>query len=1244
MKRTPLLSIVILTILALSLFVSASSLAQSSGDEQNALAEEEVPAVSVSGVYTLHTTQAPTGDAPQRPRFVDGLYIVTLVEPPLSSYRGGIADLAPTHPGTRGELKLDTTSGAFTAYRNFLEERQQDVLNQAEQLLGHPLEVLYTYDVVTNGLSVKLAPEEAAKMRTLAGVKRVRQDEWHYPTTDVTPAFTGATTIWDGSNSAGGVATKGDGIIVGVIDTGIWPEHSSFADDGSYPAPTGWNGACDQPADGTQGYTCTNKLIGIRFFLNGYIGSGTYDGLFNSGRDDNGHGTHTASTAAGNENVPVTLLGVTRNPISGMAPRAYVASYKALGPKGGTSSDLEAAINKAVEDGVDVINYSIGGASSDPWQDTDALAFLNARDAGVFVATSAGNSGPGASTVGSPGDAPWITTIGASTSNRHFISDITLSGPGTPPTGLFGASVTAGVTNFNLVDAEGIADSEGDASGLCLHSYNPGTFHANDVVLCKRGQIARVARGDYVQAGGGGGVILYNPVLQGLATDNYVIPAVHVEYDIGQLIKDYIDLHPAYGDVTVSFTQGSETDDNDPRVTSDMMAEFSSRGPSGPVPSVIKPNVTAPGVQILAGNSPENVEPGKQGELFMAIQGTSMSSPHVAGAGALVKAVQPSWTPNEVESALMTTANSNHVKEDGVNPADPFDMGTGRIDLTKATRAGLVLNETKTNFDAANPATGGDPTTLNIASMGNGSCYQTCSWTRTVRNPTTTSMAWDGVFEGIDGLAGTLSPTSFSLAGGASTTFSLTIDDVTGLTPGQWYFGTVTWTEQGGLAPDARFPVAVRVADTTNRNIVVKSADVTGVGVNGVVQYDITIKNTKKTQRSFSLSDSVPTHSSYVNGSATGGLIYNGGANALSWSGDLAAAEFVIEERDLGGYVSMAGLGISPFDKPAGSEDSGCFQIGGMDFYYLDQHYDTVVWGVNGVIRAGAPLIGFCPPATNTSMPTPSRRGIQDNYIAGWWTDLDLTTSGNWYAVGLNRNGAPHTVFEWENVPVKGTSYTATFQIWIEDGTDNIWFSYPSGGPINGAEPSPTATVGAENEDGSEGVEYYYNGTGTVPDGSTDIWVGLDPTVKTLGFQVTATGSDGDNILNEADVTVASNTDTAWANTHICSAAAAAPANALIVGPKENYAGLDWSNGASIYNTYEVWRSADPYFTPGDAGTTKVYSGKAFSYNDNSSGPNVGDPDTNNYYVLRTVNCVGTSTADAAPVAEFDFALTPGDG
>ncbi len=733
------------------------------------------------------------------------VYIVQLADEPLAIIAGENDQFQSMSSGLN---KLDINSAVSAAYLNHLRRQQAQFLSTAENTLNRPLQTVYQYDVVYNGVALILTQKEADRLAKIPGVVNMQPDRWYQKQTDVTPDFIGATNIWDGSATPG-PGSKGEGIIIGIIDTGIWPEHPSFADDGSYPAPVDWNGGCSAPTDSSLPYSCNNKLIGAKHFLVGYtIGAGGYDGLFNSARDDDGHGTHTASTAGGNEGVPVTLLGVDRGLISGIAPRAHIAAYKGLGPQGGVTSDLVAAINTAVADGVDVINYSIGGGASNPWTDPSAIAFRNARNAGVFVATSAGNAGPDEQTVGSPGNAPWLTTVGASTSNRHFISDITLSGPGTPPSGLYGASVTAGVENFNLVDAEGIADSTGDESGLCLNPFLPGTFEADDVVLCQRGQIARVLRGTYVQAGGGGGVILYNPEQQGLATDNYEIPAVHVENDIGQMIKDYLFQHP--GEVTISFTSGLKISDADPRVTSDMMASFSSRGPNSTLLDVIKPDVTGPGVQILAGASPQHAGPSAQGQLFQAIQGTSMSSPHVAGAAALIKAVHPDWTPAEIESALMTTAISSHIKEDGLTPADPFDMGAGRIDLNNAALAALVMDETVDDYIDANPNTGGEPKELNNASLGNSNCVNFCSWTRILRNVTGETMNWQA---SVAGLRGSVNPASFALEANEEIELTIVVS-AQALEAGMWSFGAVEIVPQIELSspanvPMTRLPIAI---------------------------------------------------------------------------------------------------------------------------------------------------------------------------------------------------------------------------------------------------------------------------------------------------------------------------------------------------------------------------------------------------------------------------------------------------
>ncbi|MFQ5595460.1 MAG: S8 family peptidase, partial [Anaerolineae bacterium] len=717
---------------------------------------------------TIVDTLSPDGNAEPWP------YIVRLAGDPLATYRGGVARLQATSPRVTQQAKLNVKSPASRAYLDYLTNRQAQFTVQLTQVVGHPVEVLHTYKVAYNGLAVVLTPAEAARVAQIPGVVSVHRDEMKQILTDVTPDFIGATAVWDATAAGVDTGTKGEGVIVGVVDTGIWPEHPSFADDGTYPAPPqDWGGECTPPADDTADYTCNNKLIGVQYFLDGYDEVVGFDGLFFSGRDDDGHGTHTASTSAGNENVEATLLGIDRGTVSGIAPRAHVASYRACGPGGCVGSDLVAAIDKAVADGVDVINYSIGGGASDPWDDEDSLAFLAAREAGIFVATSAGNSGPDPDTIGSPANSPWVTTVGASTSTRHFISEITLSATDTAPVTLFGASVTDGVTDFNLVDAEGIADSEGDDSGLCLNPFPEGTFQPTDVVLCKRGQIARVARGAYVQAGGGGGVILYNPVQQGLATDNYVIPAVHVENDVGQQIKDYIAANPE--GVTVSFTPGTATfGPEDPRVIPDMMASFSSRGPNGPVPAVIKPDVTAPGVQILAGASPEHTtELGDaQGELFQSIQGTSMSSPHVAGAGALLMAVHPDWSPAEVQSALMTTGLTEVVKEDGETAADPFDLGGGRIDLTQAADPGLVFDMSVADYEAGQD----DPANMNLPSLGFGDVAGVATITRTATSLVGVDSTWTITVDAPDGVQITVSPDPLVAPANGTATFTVSVD------------------------------------------------------------------------------------------------------------------------------------------------------------------------------------------------------------------------------------------------------------------------------------------------------------------------------------------------------------------------------------------------------------------------------------------------------------------------------------
>jgi len=766
------------------------------------------------------------------------VYVVMMAQDPAITYEGQITGLAATKPG-KGK-KINPNSAHVKKYRQFLKTKHNEALNAAGIKLGKKI---YDFSVALNGFAAQLNAAQATALSKQPGVLIVRPDEMRYKTTDNTPVFLGLTDL-EGSWDKG---INGEDVIIGVIDTGIWPEHPSFADDGSYGlSPVGplddsrpnceFGNTAHNTTDAP--FECNNKLLGARQMLDTYrFFIGAEPNEYDSARDDDGHGTHTASTAAGNSGVEASIFGIPRGVVSGIAPRARVIAYKALGELGGFTSDLAAAIDQAVADGVDVINYSIGGGAS--LTSADEIAFLFAADAGVFVATSAGNSGPGAGTIGGPASVPWLTAVGASAQDRAFISDITLSGPGTPPVGLWGGSVTTGIENYNLVDADSVVSG---TNGECLAPFPAGTFQANDAVLCNRYifGVDRTQRVANVAAGGGGAVIFHNvsathPNMT--PTDNHPLPTVHMLYDVGLPLKDYLVANP--GQVTVSLAQSvARYAGEDPRVVSNFMASFSSRGPNLVAADIIKPDVTAPGINILAGASPIHGGSAAQGQLFQAIMGTSMSSPHVAGIFALVKQAHADWSPAVAKSALMTTAYQNVAKQDYVTPADPFDVGAGHVDPGGEWSKGSV-SQPGLAYDAgffeylgflcdAAPEVFADPAgtcgflesigiptdakNLNIASIGIAELAGSQTVQRTVTS-ITKEKGWRTYNVSVDAPSGyevSVSPSTIRLMGGHKATYYVTITNVSAPI-GEWHFGSLTWRDSTGHY-DVYSPIAVRAA------------------------------------------------------------------------------------------------------------------------------------------------------------------------------------------------------------------------------------------------------------------------------------------------------------------------------------------------------------------------------------------------------------------------------------------------
>ncbi|MEM9040556.1 MAG: S8 family peptidase [Actinomycetota bacterium] len=737
-------------------------------------------------------------------------YVVVMAADPVVAYDGGEPGLAATEI-EEGE-KLDVDAPEVEEYVDHLEGEQLAAASEAG-IDASDIGDSFTYSV--SGFEADLTEAEVAALLRDDAVAVVVPNEFRQLQTDASISFLGL----DGEFGLHPSGYTGEDVVVGIIDSGIWPEHPSFADDGSYATLPDYAGvpcefgAVDYNAD-DQPFECNDKLLGARDMRTVYktiVGPETFD----SARDYDGHGTHVAGTAAGNAGVSAEIFGIDRGVIGGVAPRARVIAYSACGDLGCVTSDLVGAIDAAVADGVDVINYSIGGGAT--LTDPADIAFLFAADAGVWVATSAGNDGPAAGTVGGPGTIPWITTVGASSHDRTYQS-VARFGNGTIATG---ASVTGGTDGpIPLVDAADFGNElcepdvafTGDISGLA--------------VLCLRGAIARVDKSRAVAEQGGAAMVLYNADdAQAEVTDLHFVPSTHISFSTGLVAKDYI--AAAGGAATVQLLQGEATG-TQPSV----MADFSARGANAVSADLIKPDVTAPGVNILAGHTPfPSVGAGAQ--LFQSISGTSMSSPHVAGLFALIRQAHPDWTAAMAKSAIMTTARQDVVKEDGVTPADPFDMGAGHVDPSGGAgwrgtmlSPGLLYDADLLDYFAflcgADPSVFLDPasvcgglvaggastaaTDLNLPSIGAGAVAGSITIERTVTSVTDVWRSFRPIIEAPPGFSVEVSEDRLRVGPGDTAGYEVTITNVSAPI-GEWAHGALTW-KSGPY--EVRSPISVR--------------------------------------------------------------------------------------------------------------------------------------------------------------------------------------------------------------------------------------------------------------------------------------------------------------------------------------------------------------------------------------------------------------------------------------------------
>ncbi|WP_028762452.1 S8 family serine peptidase [Shewanella colwelliana] len=849
----------------------------------------------------------------QESKFVaeDGLtgehvYIVRMHQQPLAQAGAALLNLddsfakSRTNKSTDGKLFVagKPVNNEIKTYRNQLLQKQQQLISEIGSTLGDR-DVRQQFTNAVNGFSMMMTQEEAQRVAQMGSVASVRRSKTYELFSDAGPELIQADKLWTGV-ATDSVPYKGENVIVGIVDTGINSDHRSFADvgDDGYDHTNPW-GAGQYVGDCTkEGFEnmCNDKLIGVRSYP--VITDNFTSGIFGTtrpavGEDYQGHGSHVASTAAGNVLLDVDYVspapgevsdGTVIKPnlfprMSGVAPHANIISYQVCNPSnelfpGCPGEALIAGIEDAISDGVDVINFSIGGQDSHPWSDDVELAFLSAREAGISVAVAAGNSGQPSGYKEYFGAidhaSPWLMNVAASTHGREIVVDTRLTDPMGGSEAPKWSEIEGGAVNSSSVTGMVVkASAYGDE--YCGSPFPAGTFDLTDsggdptdvIVVCKRNNlndpngIARSAKADNIKAGGADGMIMYNYANADaiVATAAYSVPSIHItkqewdgRWDNGMSGYGLSDWLVKGSDHVLTISETTIDRDLDPE-RADWLAAFSSRGPSPSTPEALIPAVAAPGVNIYAAFADEHpfVSGGASGD-FAFLSGTSMASPHVAGAMALLKQAKPDWSATEIQSALAMTAENKvqyHRLDDengDVALASTYRAGTGRINVANAAKAGFVLDETAENFKAADPQNGGAVHKLNIPQLVNFECKPKCQWIRTIK--ATTAGSWSVTHDDVinwafdsrsqmaqNGVSIKVTPSEFTLEAGESMDI---VVEASIMDTQDWFsnaevelHSNLIFTETSGNASEAHWPVVFkydkngmpgRLAATAHRN------------------------------------------------------------------------------------------------------------------------------------------------------------------------------------------------------------------------------------------------------------------------------------------------------------------------------------------------------------------------------------------------------------------------------------------
>ncbi|KAK2967587.1 hypothetical protein RJ640_030458 [Escallonia rubra] len=568
----------------------------------------------------------------------------------------------------------------FTSHHSWYSAALSSVMH-AKTTSSH----IYTYNNVLHGFCASFYPFELDTLQDLPGYVSHTRDLPVTMHTTHTSQFIGLNTVsgaWPASN-------YGRDVIIGLVDTGIWPESTSFSDNGMMEIPARWKGKCTEGSEFSSS-SCNKKLIGARFYNKGLLSNKPNTTiLMNSARDTDGHGTHTSSTAAGNYVDGASFFGYAPGTARGMAPMAHVAVYKVVWDSGGYASDVLAAIDQAIDDGVDVLSLSIGLDGIPLYEDPVAIAAFAAMEKGIFVASSAGNAGPWYKTLHN--GIPWLLNVAAGTVDRDFSGKLTF-GNGLSVLGTSLYHGNASLSQVSLVFMGECDDLQGRQQQV-----------RNHIIVCEdKSDSLAIQVNDAASVRVAGGIFISNSSSVQFFVKS-AFPAVFVSPKESRVILNYIK-GSSEPRASMEFEQTVVGTKPAPRV-----ASYSSRGPSPSCPSILKPDLMAPGSMVLASwpqiKSVSTDESKDSSSKFNIISGTSMACPHVAGVAALLRGAHPEWSPAAIRSAMMTTASPvdnvfEPIKDYGDDniPASPLAMGAGHVDPNKALDPGLIYDATVEDY------------------------------------------------------------------------------------------------------------------------------------------------------------------------------------------------------------------------------------------------------------------------------------------------------------------------------------------------------------------------------------------------------------------------------------------------------------------------------------------------------------------------------------------------------------------